>query len=213
MCNKSIEEIIRLRTSIRTYRNQPLTEEVRKELDGYCKELKGPFGIKTRLKLVDCEDVMKESNIKLGTYGIIKGATTYIVAVAKKGGKDLEEIGYILEKLILYATSLGLGTCWLGGSFNRSSFSRAIDIKESESIIAVTPVGYPADSKRLIDSVMRRVAGSDSRKNWNELFFDGFFGNVLDKQKAGHYAVPLEMVRLAPSASNKQPWRVVVEEN
>ena len=41
-----------------------------------------------------------------------------------------------------------------------------------------------------------------------ELFFREDFTTPLDIEGSG-YAFPLEMVRLAPSASNKQPWRVI----
>jgi hypothetical protein len=41
------------------------------------------------------------------------------------------------------------------------------------------------------------------------LFFDGRFGAALSSQTAGAYAVPVEMVRLGPSASNRQPWRII----
>ena len=42
-------------------------------------------------------------------------------------------------------------------------------------------------------------------------FFDGSFDHPLTQQKAGAFAQPLEMVRWAPSAVNKQPWRVVLD--
>jgi len=35
----------------------------------------------------------------------------------------------------------------------------------------------------------------------------------LTEKDAGEYALPLEMLRLAPSATNKQPWRVVQSNN
>lgn len=31
----------------------------------------------------------------------------------------------------------------------------------------------------------------------------------LEKEEAGNYEAALEMVRIAPSASNKQPWRIL----
>ena len=34
----------------------------------------------------------------------------------------------------------------------------------------------------------------------------------LPKEEAGSLAFPLEMVRLAPSASNKQPWRILLKD-
>ena len=55
------------------------------------------------------------------------------------------------------------------------------------------------------------VVSADKRKPWEELFFDGEPGRPLSREKAGSFGLPLEMVRLAPSASNKQPWRVVLD--
>jgi hypothetical protein len=74
---------------------------------------------------------------------------------------------------------------------------------------AITPVGYPKPSKSIRENIIRWGAKSDSRKPWNELFFDQQFGQPLSESMAGVYQTPLEMLRLAPSASNKQPWRVV----
>ena len=209
MTGKPVSEVIKARTAVRTYKVQPLSADLEEKLAGFFPGLTGPFGIKTRFKLIDSDMAQKESGIKLGTYGVIKGASKFLAAAVEKADKDLEEFGYLLEKLILYATSLGLGTCWLGGSFKQSEFAKAVDLKENEIIPAVTPVGYPSGSKSLLESIMRFSARSDTRKGWNELFFDRSFANPLCQAGTGKYAVPLEMVRLAPSASNKQPWRIV----
>ena len=60
---------------------------------------------------------------------------------------------------------------------------------------------------------MRKAIHADERLPFEELFFDGDAATPLSQEKAGDLAVPLEMVRLAPSAVNRQPWRVVVKEN
>jgi hypothetical protein len=57
--------------------------------------------------------------------------------------------------------------------------------------------------------LVRRQVGADTRLPWERLFCDRQFGVPLSRAGAGAYAVPLEMLRLGPSASNKQPWRVV----
>ncbi|MBT4319329.1 nitroreductase, partial [Candidatus Bathyarchaeota archaeon] len=49
-----------------------------------------------------------------------------------------------------------------------------------------------------------------NRKPWSELFFNEDL-TVLTKDEAREYATALEMVRLAPSASNGQPWRIYLE--
>ena len=57
---------------------------------------------------------------------------------------------------------------------------------------------------------MRKGVKADSRFQFAELFFDGSFERPLSQAAAGEKAQALEMVRWAPSAVNKQPWRVVM---
>lgn len=61
----------------------------------------------------------------------------------------------------------------------------------------------------MMDSMVRWLAKSDQRVEWNTLFFKEEFSRPLAQTEAGDYAFPLEMLRLAPSAANKQPWRVI----
>ncbi len=70
-------------------------------------------------------------------------------------------------------------------------------------------VGYIANTRRWFDSFIRRHAESDNRLPWTTIFFDKNFRKPLSLSTAGSYATPLEMVRLGPSASNKQPWRII----
>lgn len=208
---KDIAEMIKGRISVRTYRAQPLAGELKDKLEQAFTAISGPFGVPVRFKLMESNMALKESQAKLGTYGVIKGASSYIGAAAAPGEKNLEEIGYTLEKVILYAASLGLGTCWLGGTFRKSDFARAMGLKEDEILPCITPVGYPSERKSVVETIMRFSAGSKNRKGWGELFYENDFQTGLDSSRAGEYALPLEMVRLAPSASNKQPWRIVRE--
>ncbi len=113
-----------------------------------------------------------------------------------------------MEHAVLFATDLGLGTCWLGGTFSKSSFAKKIGVTPKEVMPAVAALGYIAEDDKSRDWIRRR-AGSDLRFPWESLFFDEEFGKPLAPELAGPYAVPLEAVRLAPSASNKQPWRIV----
>jgi len=209
----SIAEIIKKRLSVRTYLAQPLPPEIKETLRGFFSILRGPFGGTVRFNLIESDLARKESNAKLGTYGVIRGASTYLVAVVEKADRDLEDFGYSLEKAILYATSLGLGTCWLGGTFKKSEFGKAIEQKDHEILPCITPIGYPSSKKSLIDSAMRFTAGSKNRKKWDDLFFSCDFSHPLSESEAGKYVIPLEMLRLAPSASNKQPWRIVKDAN
>jgi nitroreductase len=146
---------------------------------------------------------------QLGTYGFIKGATGYLVGATRDGEEKLEDFGFLMEKLVLFATDLDLGTCWLGGTYTKSSFADRINAQADELIPAVTPVGYCAPTRRPVDRLIRNRAGSDRRLPVDRLFFDQQWSTPLPLTGAGEWATPLEMVRLAPSASNRQPWRIV----
>lgn len=214
MTDFNISEIAKIRKSVRTYTEKSLTEEHRKMLTDYIYKLaseESPFGAKVRIKLFDVD---KEINSKdLGTYGVIKGAKTYLgVAVSKEDGAE-EAVGYVFERLVLYAASLGLGTCWLGGTFNKGEFAKAMQLEENEFFPIASPVGYPAPKNHTVDKIMRKAIKADFRKDFEELFFENDFNTPLSKEKAGDFADILETVRLAPSAKNAQPWRIVKDGN
>lgn len=145
----------------------------------------------------------------LGTYGFIQGATGFIIGALDAGEKNLEDYGYQMEEIILFATSLNLGTCWLGGSFTRSSFARKINAADEALIPAVMSIGEIADVEEARNGLLRRQINADQRLPWEQLFFNQNFATPLNQAEAGKYATPLEMVRLGPSASNRQPWRVI----
>lgn len=207
----SIKDAMLQRKSMRTYREEQLTDELKEKLNEYIKGVKGPFNNKVRFKLIDIESSSEGET--LGTYGVIKGAKSYICAVTEKGERMEENLGCAFEKIILYATSLGLGTCWLGGTFNKTGFQKAAWLGKNELMPVISPVGYARENRSLLDTMMVTFAGSKSRKDWSELFFDKAFGKPLLKEDAGEPEEALELVRIAPSASNKQPWRIVKNEN
>ncbi len=206
----SIAQIIRGRYSCRTYSRQPLDPATRQELLTFISSNGvAPFGSDARFELIAATEAERNALAGLGTYGFIKDPTGFFVGAVGTSDRDMEDYGYLLERIVLFATSIGLGTCWLGGTFKKSSFARRIDLEEGESLPAVASVGYIAEKPRRVDGLIRRGASSDARKSWELLFFDGSFDGPLSPESAGAYAGPLEMVRLAPSASNKQPGRLV----
>jgi hypothetical protein len=125
----------------------------------------------------------------------------------------MEDYGYCMEKNILKATSMGLGTCWLGGAFKRIGFADKMGVTEGELLPAITPLGYSREKRSLIDGIFRFVVASDKRKPWNELFYLHDTDHPLDDQNSDRFHTPLECVRIAPSASNKQPWRIIKDKD
>lgn len=209
-----IEQLIKQRFSCRSYLNQPVEEQTRLRLADYAASLQtGPFGARIRFALVAARERDKKALKNLGTYGFIKGATGFIIGVIQDDDMNLEDFGYLMESIILFATDIGLGTCWLGGTFTKSSFSERVSPRPGELIPAVVALGYCAKKPLRFETFIRSTADADRRLPREQLFFDSKFGVPLSRQAAGDYATALEMVRRGPSASNKQPWRVVKKGN
>ncbi len=197
---------IERRKSVRTYSEKEISLEIKDQLEQFIAKVEESYQGKFRFPIIDSKD---SSNNKIGTYGVIKGARYFVCGIVKNDAMDLIELGYSFEQIILFATSLGLGTCWLGGTFERSNFAKSANLTQEERFIVTTPIGYEKSDKSPTEIAMRKLAKSDSRKDWTELFFDGENSKPLDRKGLGVFAEALEMVRIGPSASNKQPWRIV----
>lgn len=213
---KPIMEIIKRRKSVRTYESKKLTEDDCNRIRAYinAKENRiGPFGTEIRLELISADDSDSGKGLKIGTYGIIVNPQAYIAGCVLNSPPNMVEFGYVMEKLILFLTDLGLGTCWLGGTFDRKSLNSEIIMENGEIIPSITPVGYPKKNEGIKQKAMRLMVGADKRLPWKELFYLENLSQPINQKMEGILNEPLEMVRLGPSASNKQPWRIVISEN
>lgn len=211
---KDVVTVISKRFSCRSYQAEPISNDKQKIVVDFIDSLTpGPFGNKPKFHLVAANKEDRNSLKDLGTYGFIKDPTGFIIGSINDGIKSQEDYGYQMEQIILLATSIDLGTCWLGGSFTRSSFARKINCPNGENIPAVTAIGEIKDRQQARNGLIRRQVGADQRLDWNQLFFNGTFSQSLDKKDAGEWEPVLEMVRIGPSASNKQPWRIIRQGN
>lgn len=59
---------------------------------------------------------------------------------------DLIDASIALQNMILQATAEGLGTCWIG-AFNEAAAKQILGIPEPIRVVAMTPLGYPAETK------------------------------------------------------------------
>lgn len=167
-------------------------------------EVSPPFGNKPQFALVDFTEDPK----LLLTYGFIHGAKKYIAGKIQIADMAWEDYGWALEHLVLVATGLGLNTCWVGGTFQRTTFADKLRLQKKEVIPAISPVGYAERKRSLRDQVVRTVAASQTRKMWANLYYENDFDHPLS-ENVGEYTAALNMVRIAPSAANNQPWRIV----
>lgn len=144
----------------------------------------------------------------IGGYGKITNAPAYAVFISDTKGNNIEKVGYYGECLILAATELGLGTCWVSGTFNSDVVGKKIKLRENEKIHAITPIGYPEENYESSEKFLRMIARSNRRKSLADICPD-----MGSKDLPEWFVSGLEAARLAPSAINKQPWIFSYEDN
>ncbi len=196
-------ETIMGRKSVRTYDGSQISGEHMKKIEEYIETITNPFYIPVKFMFLDAEENGLSSPV-------LSGEKMYVAGKVEKRPYADVAFGYSFEKLVLFAWTLGIGTVWIGGTMKRELFESAAEVKDNELMPCVSPLGYPARKKSLMESMMRKGAGSDSRMSADKLFFNEKWGDALE---AGtDMAEILEMVRWAPSAVNKQPWRIIAKD-
>ncbi len=199
---ENILTLIEKRKSVRSYDGTPLKAEDRRALEDFLAQVETPFRIPMEFRILDGAAQALSSPVVTGT-------ELYAAGKLPRGPMAEAAFGYAFEAFILYAVSLGVGTVWIAGTMDRPAFERAMELADGEMMPAVTPLGYPAKKRSLRDAAMRRAIRADSRLPFESLFFNGSFDAPMSPEGAGVYREALEAVRLAPSAVNKQPWRIV----
>jgi len=197
----NIMELIRRRRSVRTFDGNPLRPEDAEKILRFAQSIETPYGIPVSWKLLSAAEHGLSSPVIVGT-------DTYIAGKLRREPHAEEAFGFAFEKLVLYAESLGLGTTWIAGTMNRPAFEKAMQLQPDEVMPCVSPIGCPAKKMSLRETMMRKGVRADSRMEFSDLFFDGSFDRLLSENTP--YRDALEMVRWAPSAVNKQPWRAVI---
>ncbi len=199
-------DLAKTRRSVRTFDGKMPDKQVLDDLKAYAENADNPFGVKIRFAFLDAE----ENNL---SSPVLSGEKYYISAVVNKQEHADEAYGYSFEKLLMKAHELGLGTVWIGGTMPREKFESASALGSGEFMACVSPLGVASEKMSVKESLMRKGVKADSRKKFEELFFLGNFGTPLDERTAMEKGLhdDLEAVRLAPSAVNKQPWRIVID--
>ena len=147
-------EAIDVRISCRAYTNEPLDQHTLDELRGFVSEMCEESGL--RFVLVGPDE--GGSGLKLSGRMFTGNVSSYLALIGPDENDTRERFGYFGEKFVLHATCLGLGTCWVAGTFDRASVS--VPLGEGEVIHDVIPVGHvPAKqpfAQRTIRTGLRR---------------------------------------------------------
>lgn len=179
------------RCSRRSYLQEPLTGEksslLRKNMAMYNEE----SGLSIRL--MENDDLMQGPR-----GGMFSGVLHYFAMIGKKDDPDLfVKAGYFGERLVLDATLLGLGTCWVAGTYQKSACEKKAGLKEEEKLVCIITVGEVSDQKTWKEGLIHHLAKRRTKE-------------VKEMLKAAAEApqwviTAMEAVQKAPSAMNRQP--------
>lgn len=173
-------EAIKARHSVRAYQNRPITPELVEKLRVRIAELNREYDL--RMQYIEpAGEVFGGLASKLTGWSCVPA---YIAVVGRKRD-DLDEVcGYAGEKLVLYAQTLGLNTCW-AGIFKRKRCTA--EIGEDERLVLSIAIGYGVDQ-----GTPRRSKSAEDVTDVKEMpqwFRDG-----------------IEAALLAPTAINQQKF-------
>lgn len=185
-------EAISLRHSRRGYLDTPIKAESVRILQTAIDEYNKISGLSIQF-VEHGQDAFKGFNLG---YGMFSGVRSYIAIVGKKNDSNLlEKAGYYGEKLVLEATKLGLGTCWVGGTFNKNR--TACTIGNNETLAILITIGNVEEKKGLKENLLYKLAHRGT-KAIEQMY-------TADTEAPDWFLRGMEAVQKAPSAINLQP--------
>ncbi|MFX1454386.1 MAG: nitroreductase family protein, partial [Promethearchaeota archaeon] len=109
--SKTISNVVKERTSWRTYSSEILKDDVKDVILKLLKmdDFDSPFRKFTgeiRFELLNLTEFDPSEKQKIGTYGAIEGVQNFIVGAVEKSEYDQEHFGYAMELIILTVTDL-----------------------------------------------------------------------------------------------------------
>lgn len=181
------------RRSRRLYLNKSLEPATITLLNDLIQSYNSESGLAIRL----LEDGGTAFNGFRKSYGLFSGVRSLIVLVGSKTESYIKEkAGFYGEKLVLEATRLGLGTCWVGGTFDLKNIHQLLD--SNEELVCVIPVGEVESLSFKEKMVHQMVAGKS--KSVEQL--------LRSEEKVPDWIIEgVRAVQKAPSAANRQPVR------
>jgi nitroreductase len=216
-------DAIPARVSRRRFNGRPVSPDLREQLEVFCDGAGAPAGgpgsdavepgqvtAPARVTLVDDPEGRLFTGL-VGGYGKVTGTPLAAAFVGRHPGGDVPEdvqsaAGYLGEAFILEATRLGLGTCWVAGSFDGTVAGELADLAHDEHVVAVTPLGYPTPQQAGGERVIRTMVKASARTSVEKLA-----AGILDGSWPQWAVTAVHAARLAPSGANRQPWRFRLE--
>lgn len=197
-------ELLKKRHSVRAFLKDELSKGIQDELKAEVTSINTQVaGLKFRL-FFNNSDPFKGF---FKSYGSFVNPSNYLAAVVDNGVDNIwEKAGYYSEQFVIKCVELGLGTCFVGGTYDPKSVN--IFLKAGEQILFVVLFGMPSGYLRKKEKILVNFV---HRKQFP---ISHFFEPSEDFEKECE-RLPLlkegtEAVAIAPSALNKKPTRLFI---
>jgi nitroreductase len=143
-------EAIAARKSVRSYRPDPVPKEVVERIVDAGRQAPSGNNIQPWEFVVVTDAGMRQQLAQICTAGrFIAQAPVCIVVFCRATKYYLEDGSAAIENMLLAATALGLGSCWVAG--DKKPYARRIahmlNVPEEMKLIALISLGYPDDPK------------------------------------------------------------------
>ena len=170
-------DLMRVRHSVRQYKNQPIEPAKRDKINSFIKDINE----ESKLSIQAIYDEPKCFDSFMAHYGKFQNVKNYIAIVGTKN--DQEKAGYYGEKLVLKCQELGLNTCWVAMTHGKSK----AEIKRGQKLLIIIALGYGETQGVMHKSKsISELSRADEVTEW---FENG-----------------MEAVKLAPTAVNQQKF-------
>ena len=199
-------ELLQKRRSVRSYTLEPLDIALINKLKA---ELTMTNTHEAGLKF---QLILNDSNPFDGftkSYGAFLNPRNYVAAVVDTATPNVyERAGYYAEKFVIKATELGLGTCFVGGTYDSKSVN--VPLRAGEKILFIILVGHPYEKTRFAERMLVKMV--HLKKMLPKDFFEPSSEYEFAISQFPELSEGLAAVACAPSAVNKRPARVCINE-
>ncbi len=172
-------EAIRARRSVRSYEPDPVSDEILSRLLEAARLAPSAMNYQPWRFIVVRSQEKRDRIARSGAFGrFLSQAPVAIVACGDKGSRyHVHDTCIALEHIVLAATSVGLGSCWIV-SYDEETVKGLLKIPDRFSVVAIVSLGYPVDSGDFVGSFLHFFR---PKKRLLEIAFAEEFGRSLTR--------------------------------
>jgi len=182
--------------SIRKSRRSYISTSIDTNIVSHFEELIKEYNAKEKLHIQFIKEGSEPFRGLKNSYGMFSGVQSFFALAGPKDDENSrEKLGFYGELLVLEATKYNLGTCWVGGTYNKKLCP--CNLNDNEELFCVIIVGNVEEKTSFKENAIYKLAHRStkpiealysSKENVPSWFIEG-----------------MKAVQKAPSAINKQP--------